>query len=478
MATEGFLPGYNFPRLPLYAFIPGEGKSGSFLQRARFLAISEFGPRSLIYHEGRAFRVIKAKLPPETRTDDGQELATQDIAICPNCGASHDGEVERCHACAASMAHALPVKRTLRIDNVEAMPTERITANDEERIRQGFEIQTVFSWPKKHGRIEIVEALFRTRDVPLFTLQYANSAEISRLNKGLKRRRDETVLGFMIDPRTGYWAKTEDEDPETELPPDAVRPVRIVPIVRDHKNALLLRFEDPGRFDAKTITTVQHALMRGIEVVFQLEEGEILGEPLPSRDDRRAVLAYEATEGGAGVLSRLIEDPGALNRVARRALELMHFDEVESAIAAGDPYLLNEREEGACVRGCYRCLLSYFNQPDHEMIDRKQHEVQQLLIDIARGEVVLKTVSADAGSGSAWLEAFARHEVPAPDEGHLSLADVSFPYSWRSHYVAATTGTIPEEAKAAANDRGWSLFELPADPSGGLPSGLITALKE
>jgi hypothetical protein len=43
LATEGFLPGYNFPRLPLYAFIPGEGKTGSFLQRARFLAISEFG---------------------------------------------------------------------------------------------------------------------------------------------------------------------------------------------------------------------------------------------------------------------------------------------------------------------------------------------------------------------------------------------------------------------------------------------------
>ena len=67
-------------------------------------------------------------------------------------------------------------------------------------------------------------------------------------------------------------------------------------------------------------------------MVFQLEEGEILGEPLPSRDNRRAVLAYEASEGGAGVLSRLIEDPDALNQVARQALELMHFDEVDAAI--------------------------------------------------------------------------------------------------------------------------------------------------
>ena len=473
LATEGFLPGYNFPRLPLYAFIPGEGESGSFLQRARFLAISEFGPRSLIYHEGRAFRVIKAKLPPETRTADGQQLATQDIAICPSCGAAHDGEVERCHACNTLMAGSLPVKRTLRIDNVEAAPAERITANDEERIRQGFEIQTVFAWPRKHGRVEIIEAELRTGDTPLITLQYANSAEISRINKGLKRRRDETVLGFMIDPRTGYWAKTEAEDPGAEFPPDAVRPVRIVPIVRDRKNALLLRLEDPDRLDPKTTATLQHALMRGIAVAFQLEEGEILGEPLPSRNNRRAILVYEATEGGAGVLSRLIEDPGALNRVAHRALEIMHFGEVEAAIDAGSPDLLNEHLDEACVRGCYRCLLSYFNQPDHEMIDRANREVQQLLINLARGQVVLCTAPGGADAKHDWSESFRRHGIPLPDEKRLTLADVPFPFAWRRHYVAAKTGPIPETVRVEADERGWTLFELSANPSDSLPARLI-----
>ena len=54
-ASEGFLPGYNFPRLPLSAFIPGRAGSRDqeYLNRPRFLAISEFGPKSLVYHEGQ-----------------------------------------------------------------------------------------------------------------------------------------------------------------------------------------------------------------------------------------------------------------------------------------------------------------------------------------------------------------------------------------------------------------------------------------
>ena len=478
LATEGFLPGYNFPRLPLYAFIPGEGKTGSFLQRARFLAISEFGPRSLIYHEGRAFRVVKAKLPPEVRTGDGSELATRDIFICSNCGACHDGEVERCHACNALMADEEPVQRTLRIDNVEAAPAERITANDEERVRQGFEIQTVFAWPKRDGRVQITVADFRCEDASILTMQYANSAEISRINKGLKRRANQTVFGFYIDPRSGYWAKSEDEDADVDVPPDVVKPVRIVPIVRDHKNALLFRFSAPLAYAVDTIATVQHAIMRGIEVVFQLEEGEILGEPLPARGNRRAILAYEATEGGAGVLSRLVEDPQALGKVAREALILMHFEKVDEAMAAGDAKLLVTRDKEACVRGCYRCLLSYFNQPDHELIDRTSDEAKQMLIDLARGEVVLATALGQPSEGGQWASAFKEAGLPAPDGSTVTFSDQEMTFAWRSHFVAACVSPLTEATREAAVAKGWTLFELPETVAEGVPHALISMFGE
>jgi len=479
LATEGFLPGYNFPRLPLYAFVPGEGKAGSFLQRARFLAISEFGPRSLIYHEGRAYRVMKAKLPPEVRTGDGSELATKDIFICSNCGACHEGEVERCHACNSPMAGEVPVQRTLRIDNVEAAPADRITANDEERVRQGFDIQTVFSWPRKDGRLQVTEADFRCGETSILALQYANSAEISRINKGLKRRKNQTVFGFNIDPRSGYWAKSEDEEPDVDVPPDVVRPVRIVPIVRDRKNALLLRFLDPDAYAPETIATVQHALLRGIAVTYQLEEGEILGEPLPARDNRRSILAYEATEGGAGVLNRLVEDAHALGKVAREALSLMHFDKVDDAIAAGDASLLVDRDSGACVRGCYRCLLSYFNQPDHELIDRASAEAKQMLIDLARGEIVLAAGSSrPAGGIYGWDVAFKTAGIQAPDGASVSFADQEMNFAWRTHFVAACIGTLSAAAQEIADAKGWTLFELPETCADGVPDALISMFKD
>jgi Lhr-like helicase len=477
LATEGFLPGYNFPRLPLYAFIPGEGKGGSFLQRARFLAISEFGPRSLIYHEGRAYRVMKAKLPPEVRTGDGSELATRDIFICSNCGASHDREVERCHACNSPMAGEVPVKSTLRIDNVEAAPAERITANDEERVRQGFDIQTVFSWPKRDGRVQITEGDFRCEDISILNLQYANSAEISRINKGLKRRANQTVFGFYIDPRSGYWAKADDEDPDVDVPPDVVKPVRIVPIVRDRKNALLFRFNEPEAYAPETIATVQHALMRGIEIVFQLEEGEILGEPLPARANRRAILAYEATEGGAGVLSRLIDDPAALGKVARQALILMHFEKVDDAITAGDAKLLVNREEEACVRGCYRCLLSYFNQPDHELIDRTRDEAKQMLVDLARGEVVLVAAPNLANDAAGWTSALKDAGLPAPDASAVTFSGQEMSFAWRSHFVAACVTPLTSAAREVAEAKGWTVFELPATVTAGVSEAMVSMFK-
>src|SRR6202047_4354479 len=128
----------------------------AYLQRARFLAIAEFGPGSLIYHEGRAYRVYKAKLPAGVRSEEGGRLATSTIYVCDECGAGHEhDEPERCHVCASPIAGIHPIRNVMRIDNVETKPAERNTPHDEDRQRRGFEIQTIFAWPRRDGLLDV-----------------------------------------------------------------------------------------------------------------------------------------------------------------------------------------------------------------------------------------------------------------------------------------------------------------------------------
>lgn len=481
LATEGFLPGYNFPRLPLYAYVPaaGQGSRAAYLQRARFIAISEFGPRSLIYHEGRAYRVWKAKLPPGTRTEDGSRLATTAVFICDECGASHANEMEKCHACGGSMVGVHPIRNVLRIDNVETKAAERITANDEDRQRQGFEIQTIFAWSQRDAGFDVVPAIAGDSADPVARLSYAPGASISRLNKGLRRRKEKTIFGFGIDPATGRWTGSPvDDDPDAD--PDEPVKQRVVPIVQDHKNALLLRVGD-GPLSEGAMTTLQHALARGLEIVFQLEEGEIQTEPVPSRENRRGILAFEATEGGAGVLGRLTSDRDALAKVARAALDLMHYRRIPRAIEATDPSLLEEVDNANCVKGCYRCLLSYYNQPDHELIDRTDKDVLSVVLKIAASEVAIApwaaTSDAAAGAGNAeWRAAFNRWGLPTPDGPPLTVDGITLPLTWPAHLAAASIGPIDDKTRMAAEQLGYAVATLPAEPGEQPPAELVALL--
>jgi Domain of unknown function (DUF1998)/Helicase conserved C-terminal domain len=484
LATEGFLPGYNFPRLPLYAYVPaigGGGPKAAYLQRARFIAIAEFGPRSLIYHEGRAYRVYKAKLPPNIRAEEGDRLTTDVFYICDECGAAHQHvEPERCHVCRAPMGGIHPIRNVLRIDNVETLPAERITANDEDRQRQGFDIQTVFAWPWRDGKVDVAESVAGDADGPILSLAYAPGATISRLNKGLRRRKDKSIFGFAIDPATGRWTGSKEEGDDE---PDRPAAQRVVPIVQDNKNTLLLQVPGPALSET-SMATLQHALARGLEIVFQLEEGEILTEPIPARDRRRAILLFEATEGGAGVLGRLTSDASALSQVAQAALKLMHFDNIDAAIAEAAADALTEAPDARCVAGCYRCLLSYYNQPDHELIHRTDREVKTILLRLARGRVAAAIPQSETAAipqsettqNGDWHAALARWGLPSPDGAPLTINGITLPLAWRTRLAAAAIGSVDDKARRAAESLGFTVAILPETPGDAPPPQLVDLL--
>jgi hypothetical protein len=362
-----------------------------------------------------------------------------------------------------SLATAEIVDNVYRIENVATKHAERITANDEERRRQGFELQTTFRWAQRDHELDVRNATVGDEQGPLVRLAYGPGAEITRLNKGLRRRADKKTLGFKIDPVSGYWASDE---PDEDKDPTASPRQWIVPSVQDHKNALLFTPVDRS-LATRSITTLQHALLRGIEAVFQLEEGEILAEPMPTRDVRNGFLFYEATEGGAGVLARLVAEPTSLAAVARRALQVMHFDLADDALLPTDPRALVDQPHTACVAACYRCLMSYYNQPDHELIDRRDEPARALLLRLASARVqrppsiappALATSVAEAEDDARdWKSEAAKRGLPPTDSEPLVIDGAALPLVWRRHYVVALREKVADEVRARLEDLGFEV---------------------
>jgi hypothetical protein len=296
---------------------------------------------------------------------------------------------------------------------------------------------------------------------PIAVLRYGPGTEISRLNKGLRRRANPTQHGFAINPISGAWARLDDDD-WSEPDPTRVPNQLIVPWVVDRKNALLLQWAEPDVHET-TIATLQHALKRGIEAAYQLEESELLAEPLPDRHNRQGVMFYEATEGGAGVLTRLVHDDRALALVARAALSAMHLEAGAEVPPGSDGAHLQDVANTACVAGCYRCLLSYYNQPDHPVIDRRDPLVRQLLWRLAQVRTRMASAAASTGTWSEEPQSDGfdaeKLELPLPDTAYAEAAGVAVIALWRSRRVALVT----EEVDAASlRARGLEVRVWPA----------------
>lgn len=390
-ASEGFLPGYNFPRLPLSAYIPARRRmkgQDEFLSRPRFLAISEFGPRSIIYHEGSRYIVNKVILPVASPDDLGNSEGdltsiTDRIKQCPKCGyvrelAGSEAGPDCCEHCGGGAL--TQIRSLLRLQNVATKRRDRITSDEEERTRMGYDIRTGLRFKERGGVRDVLTAQVRNGDATDFNLTFGEAATIWRINLGWRRRKDHD--GFVIDLEKGYWERS-DQLPDQDDPGDNMghRKERVVPYVVDRRNCLLL--EPAEKLTEQEMTSLQSALKQAIQAVYQLEDNELAAEPLPTSSDRRQILFFESAEGGAGVLRRLLEpdQPEPIQVVVREALRICHFDP-----DTGAELETTEGSHEDCEAACYDCLMSYSNQRDHELLDRKR--IRDILVKLAGSTLI------------------------------------------------------------------------------------------
>jgi very-short-patch-repair endonuclease len=476
-ASEGFLPGYNFPRLPLSAWIPARraGANDEYLSRPRFVAVSEFGPQARIYHEGSVYQVHRVMIPVSATPSD-DPVVTRAAIQCGACGYLHPAPggigPDRCERCGAGLARSRWRFTSLfRMTSVSTRRRDRISSNAEERERQGYEIRPAYRFAEIDGRPSVRSATVTgAAGEPLATLSYGHTATLTLVNVGWARRRDPDEMGFLLDLERGRWAAKPEEVPQGDDEPLSARLKRVIPFVEDRRNIVV--FDPVGvALDPPFMASLQAALKVAIQGEYGLEDTELAVVSLPDPGDRRSILAYEAAEGGAGVLRQLVEDPTALPRVARQALERCHFD----------PDTLEDRRRAPraredCEAACYDCLLSYTNQPDHRLVDRML--VRDYLHRLATGLVATspgplprdehrERLARQAGSEleREWLALVAEKGLRLPDRAQVLLADAGtradFTYD-DAHVAIYVDGPHHRYPHRAARDQtaADALFEL------------------
>ncbi|OHD58164.1 MAG: hypothetical protein A2096_11770, partial [Spirochaetes bacterium GWF1_41_5] len=206
-ASEGFLPGYNFPRLPLSAYIPGRRKKDEYISRPRFLAISEFGPRAIVYHEGSRYRINKVILPVEARSED-LNITTTSVKICPACAFLHPIKEapgpDKCEQCGNDLGSEM--NNLLRLQNVSTKRTDKINSDEEERLRLGYDLITGIRFASYRNEPVVSTANIVSDNNNMAILNYGHASTIWRINLGWKRRAEKSLYGFMLDIERGFWA--------------------------------------------------------------------------------------------------------------------------------------------------------------------------------------------------------------------------------------------------------------------------------
>ena len=337
-ASEGFLPGYNFTRLPLRTFIP-IGDSGEYLSRPRPIAVREFGPRNVIYHNGSKYRVEQLIIQ-----DAENNLKKAKISVDSGYFLGSDEyEAELCPFSGASLSNASSKKiftNLLEMLETKSEVIERISCEEEERLSTGFDIETYFS--VLGGMDSIKMATVKSDDDEFLKLKFIPTANIIHINTKWRITKE---YGFPIGLTTGRWKRSNQEDSA-----EAIRRVQL--FTTDTADALYIEPIKALALEPDGIITMQYALKRAIENVFQVESNEIgvtrMGDP-----EHPNIFLYEASEGSLGILSQFVEEKDIFYEVINEAIDLLNYD---------DPTY----EEPAS----YNDLLTYYNQRDHLIIDR------------------------------------------------------------------------------------------------------------
>ena len=294
---------------------PAEG-SDEFVSRPRFLAISEFGPRTIVYHEGVALRDQpghpaaarrRDRLADRPRPSSAPPAATSTSALdagdelCQRCGARLDGG----RFFANLFRHAERLDHAARPDHLRRGGAAALGLRDPAPPFSSRETS-------RTGRIADASQLRARRRGVGAGSPTARRDPLAHQPR-LAAAQGHGGTGVRARPRSGHWSSKDPEALRSEnatrkRPTTRTRTQRVVPFVEDRRNASCSCFRRRPRH-AERLPACSTRLKRAIQAL--PARGQRARRRAAARPPRPAAAScfYEAAEGAPGCCRRLAHEP-------------------------------------------------------------------------------------------------------------------------------------------------------------------------
>jgi uncharacterized protein YbaR (Trm112 family) len=426
LGARGFLPNYGFPTSTVILSLHD---SEDEIARDNALALSEFAPGNTIYYRGNTYNVTYAKPRKENH-----KPVLEHVLICPNCSTiyhGHEGVIAQsaCLGCGQSLTGHHPNPNGMQMPDMHAVKRSRITSDEEERRRLGYQLSTHYEVGNITEGVRIIGS-----DIEI-TLNYEHNGRIIHLNRGTRKSKGDgpgPENGFVLCSACNRWLFGEKIEkhigeegtcPKNATWEDIIRDIWLFTIGTHDVAVLKLPLPEYVEYckAEEFYTSFKEAIIRGMQIALNLDESEVGGLVLSEENgDDWKIILYEKAEGGTGAIKALLE-PYRFEEIVRRACELLHESD----------------KDPGCSSACYECLLSFYNQREHELLDR--HIVLPALralesvrierIEDQGGEGALQELISrcDSGFEKKVLEEFSNQGILLPNSAQKIIYDGDIP---------------------------------------------------
>jgi len=421
--SQGFLPSFGFPTSFVTLSLSDVDDE---ITRDKVIALYEFAPGNTIYFRNQKYSIIRAR----PKTEEMRPL-TEALTICPMCDAAFLGEraktLSACPECGASFENNHPNLNSMEMPDMYGSSSERISSDEEERQRLGYKISSHYD----KGR-EVLTYTVKGQSSS-FNFTYEHNGRIIVVNRGTNRSEDGAEgleTGFIFCNACNNWLFGEkatkhlengrDQCPRNATQEDIMEGIYLFTQGLHDVLTLDIPYPDgmPEGSREAYYTSIKGAILQGIQIALNVEESEVRGilKPNPTKEGEFKIIIYEKTEGGVGIVKAMAEK-ARLKEIIGRAREILH-----------------EGDSNGCQKACYECLLSYYNQIEHALMDRnlaleflRQYSDPDISIAHQKERYQELYDKCDSDFERAVLDKIVELGLPLPDDGQNIIYNGAIP---------------------------------------------------